>query len=112
MHPLKSERAAVTGGRWAMRPWPPQRAPKGQILTLPVNLHACSSLERERIPQFDRFQGQKGETSSLTPECDGRDAGDKRPSEQLLSPWLLVEIADVQWAEVVIIGVIVAGQTG
>lgn len=55
----------MTGGRWAMSPSCPQRAPKAQTLALPLNEHACSSLERERIPMYCSVKGQAGETLSL-----------------------------------------------
>lgn len=62
--PLKSERAAITGGRWATRPKYPQRAPKAQILALPLNECTYSSLEKEWIPKYRCVKGRKGEPLS------------------------------------------------
>lgn len=76
MRPLKSERAAITGVRWAMRLCCPQRPPKAQILALPLNKHACSSLERERIPKYLSFKGIKGET--LSSVCTRNTKGTKK----------------------------------
>lgn len=70
MRPLKSERAAITGGRWAMRPSYPQRATKAQILALPLNEFAYSSLERQRMPKYHSFKGKRGETLSFICTCN------------------------------------------
>lgn len=85
MHLLKSERAAITGVRWAMSPSCPQRTPKAQILALPLNEYAYSSLERERIPIYHSVKGNTGETLSIICMCNTNGSPETHLSHKLQS---------------------------